>query len=90
MKPVNILGLLLLLIILIFLMLRTASAEGFSSYQGVGRWDSNIYLPWEGTKMYPVSINCNCPDNHDFIDNNCVNRDYPNNITKPFCYDSLE
>jgi len=90
MKPIQIITLVVVLIVLIFLMLRSASIEGFSSYQGVGRWDSNIYPPWEGTKMYPVSINCNCPDNHDFIDNNCVNRDYPNTVSKPFCYDSLE
>ena len=90
MKSVNILGLILLLIILIFLTLLTSSTECFSTYQGVGRWTSNIYPSWEGTKMYPVSINCNCPDNHDFIDNNCVSREYPNTISKPFCYDSLE
>jgi len=90
MKSLHILSLVVILIVLVFLMLRTASAEGFSTYRGVGRWDSNIYPAWEGTKMYPVSINCNCPDNHDFVDNNCVNRDYPNTISKPFCYDSLE
>jgi hypothetical protein len=88
MKAVVVLCLLVLLIVIIFLMIR--SCEGFSTYQGVGRWDSKIYPPWEGTKMYPVSINCNCPDNYDFIDNNCVNRNYPNDISKPFCYDSLE
>ena len=67
-----------------------SSREGFFTYRGVGRWDSRIYSSWEGTNMYPVSINCNCPDNHDFIDNHCVNRNYPNAVSKPFCYDSLE
>lgn len=66
------------------------TAEGFGNYRGVGRWDSKIYPPWTGTKMYPVSKNCNCPDNHDFVDNKCINRDYPYKISQPFCYDNLE
>jgi hypothetical protein len=36
--------------------------------------------------MYPVSVNCNCPDNYNFVDNKCVNRNSPFNSTKPFCY----
>lgn len=66
------------------------TAESFTNYRGVGRWDSKIYIPWTGTNMYPVSKNCNCPDNHDFVDNKCVNRDYPYKISQPFCYDNLE
>lgn len=84
----NIIALVILLIILSFLLIR--SAENFSDYKGVGRWDSNIYPKWEGVKMYPVSKNCNCPDNHNFVDNKCVNRDYPNKVSSPFCYDNLE
>lgn len=78
----------LLLVSLVLIMLRTA--EGFDNYRGVGRWDSKIYAPWIGSKMYPVSSNCNCPDNHDFVDNSCVSREYPYKVSKPFCYDNLE
>jgi hypothetical protein len=78
----------LLLVSLVLIILRTA--EGFNNYRGVGRWDSKIYKPWIGSNIYPVSSNCNCPDNHIFIDNSCVNRDYPNKVSKPFCYDNLE
>jgi hypothetical protein len=78
----------LLLVSLVLIILRTA--EDFNNYRGVGRWDSKIYKPWIGSNIYPVSSNCNCPDNHIFIDNSCVNRDYPNKVSKPFCYDNLE
>ena len=78
----------LLLVSLVLIILRTA--EGFNNYRGVGRWDSKIYKPWIGSNIYPVSSNCNCPDNHNFVDNSCVNRDYPNKVSKPFCYDNLE
>ena len=84
----SIVALTLVLAILIFIMLRTA--DGFNNYYGVGRWDSKIYASWQGTKMYPVSKNCTCSDNHDFVDNNCINRDYPYNASQPFCYDNLE
>ena len=67
---ITIFVLMLLLVSLVLIMLRTA--EGFDNYRGVGRWDSKIYAPWIGSKMYPVSSNCNCPDNHDFVDNSCV------------------
>ena len=81
-------SLLFLLFVLSFLLIRTG--ESFTDYQGVGRWGSKIYPAWTGIKMYPVSKNCNCPDNHDFVDNKCINRDYPNKISQPFCYDNLE
>ena len=84
----SIFTLLFLLSVLVFIMLQ--SAEGFSTYNGVGRWDSKIYKPWSGTTMYPVSSNCNCPDNHDFVDNKCVSRSYPYKVTQPFCYDKIE
>ena len=55
-------------------------------YRGVGRWGSGTGGGWIGTYMYPVSINCNCPDNYDFIDNLCVSRSYPFDTVAPFCY----
>ena len=61
-------------------------------YNGVGRWGDGRWGwggdggGWIGTWMYPVSINCNCPDNYDFIDNNCVSRSYPFDVIQPFCY----
>ena len=51
--------------------------------RGSGRWG---YGGDGGASMYPVSVNCNCPDNYDFIDNNCVNRSYPFEVIQPFCY----
>jgi hypothetical protein len=84
----NIISLVILLTILVYILLTTA--EGFTTYRGVGRWDSKIYPAWFGSKMYPVSKNCNCPDNHDFVDNKCVSRDYPFKASAPFCYPNLE
>jgi hypothetical protein len=84
----NFISLLFLLVALVFIMLRTA--EGFGDYRGVARWDSKIYPAWNGTKMYPVSKRCNCPDNHNFVDNKCVSRDYPFKASAPFCYPNLE
>jgi hypothetical protein len=84
----NFISLTFLLFVLVFVMLRTA--EPFSNYRGVARWDSKIYKPWIGTKMYPVSKNCNCPDNYDFVDNKCINREYPYKVSQPFCYDNIE
>ena len=84
----NSIGLVIVLVILVFIMLRTA--EPFGNYRGVGRWDSKIYPEWIGTKMYPVSKNCNCPDNHNFVDNRCVSREYPFKVSQPFCYDNIE
>ena len=65
--------------------------EGGRTFKnGVGRWNDNRRdengFGWVGTPMYPVSINCNCPDNYNFIDNKCVNRNSPFDSTKPFCY----
>lgn len=63
------------------------------SYRGSGRWDSNRWGyggdagGWVGSWMYPVSINCNCPDNYDFKDNFCINRSYPFDAVAPFCYE---
>jgi len=37
--------------------------------------------------MYPVSINCNCPDNYNLIDTKCVNRNSPFNSINPDCYE---
>jgi hypothetical protein len=60
--------------------------EGFT-YNGVGRWGQNFYKPWKGQEMYPVSINCNCPDNYNLIDTKCVNRNSPFNSINPDCYE---
>lgn len=62
--------------------------EGFT-YQGVDRWGQNYYKPWKGSEQYPVSINCNCPDNFNLIDTQCVNRDPPFNSIEPNCYNSI-
>ena len=62
--------------------------EGFT-YQGVGRWNQNYYKPWKGSEQYPVSINCNCPDNFNLIDTQCVNRNPPFNSIEPNCYNSI-
>ena len=50
-----------------------------------GRWGSDEG-GWIGRSIYPVSINCNCPDNYNFIDNQCVNRNSPFDVVEPFCY----
>ena len=75
-----------------------SGGSGGSGYHGSGRWGSGRWGGgggwggsgygggWIGSVMYPVSINCNCPDNYDFVDNNCVNRSYPFEVTQPFCY----
>jgi hypothetical protein len=65
---------------------------GRTAKYGVGRWNDNrrdengFGRAWVGTPMYPVSVNCNCPDNYNFIDNKCVNRNSPFDSIKPFCY----
>lgn len=65
--------------------------EGGRTFKnGIGRWGDNRRdkngFGWVGTPMYPVSVNCNCPDNYNFIDNKCVNRNSPFDSIKPFCY----
>jgi hypothetical protein len=62
--------------------------EGFV-YKGVGRWNQNYYKSWKGSEQYPVSINCNCPDNYNLIDTKCVSREYPFRTIEPNCYNSI-
>jgi len=63
---------------------------GRTAKYGVGRWNDNRRdqngFGWVGTSMYPVSVNCNCPDNYNFVDNKCVNRNSPFDAIEPFCY----
>lgn len=64
--------------------------QGFANYEGVARWNQNYYKSWKGSEQYPVSINCNCPDNYNLVDTKCVNREYPFNKLEPNCYNSIE
>ena len=59
--------------------------EDFTTYNGVNRWNNNIYKKWKGEEVYPVNINCNCPDNYNLIDTKCVNRNYPFNSINLEC-----
>ena len=62
--------------------------ENFEPYRGVGRWGQNYYKSWNGSEQYPVSVNCNCPNNYNFVDTKCVNRSYPFNVVEPDCYNN--
>ena len=62
--------------------------ENFEPYRGVDRWGQNYYKDWKGSEQYPVSINCNCPNNYKFVDTKCVNRSHPFNVVEPDCYNN--
>jgi len=50
-------------------------------------WNGGDRVEWIGSWIYPVSSSCRCPDNYDFIDTLCVNRNPPFESSKPKCYD---
>jgi hypothetical protein len=83
---------LILLIFIVFLLVNT-NTERFYNHKVLpenkwgSKWNGGGHVEWLGSRIYPVSINCNCPDNYDFIDNLCVNRNSPFNSITPKCYD---
>ena len=50
-------------------------------------WNGGDRVEWIGSWIYPVSSSCRCPDNYDFIDKLCVNRNPPFEASPPKCYD---
>ena len=77
--------LILFLITFPFIIYIKGVKENFTTYSGVNRWNNNIYSKWKGGEIYPVNINCSCPDNYDLIDTKCVNRNYPFNSINLDC-----
>jgi hypothetical protein len=64
-----------------------AHGSGYGRWHGVNRWGGDGGGDgWYGSWIYPVSANCSCPDNYDFVDNLCVSRDYPFEKIAPNCY----
>ena len=64
-----------------------AHGSGNGRWSGVNRWGGDGGGDgWAGSWIYPVSANCSCPDNYDFVDNLCISRDSPFEKIAPNCY----
>ena len=93
--------LLFLLVVFLFFLVRSTSesfyggrhggvyahGSGNGRWSGVNRWGGDGGgNGWVGSWIYPVSANCSCPDNYDFVDNLCISRDSPFEKIAPNCY----